>query len=212
MPRKPVLATVVVPTVIIALAIIALVIIGLHISVVLTLGTSTPGSFLANCLQILACGLATAMALGAYRRGNGLSRPFWLLVGCGIAVWGVANLGWMYYEIVLRTEPPTGSVVRFLFGTQSIFFAMALLLDQEKDSSRLDAESVLDFIQIAIVFFFIFLGFYYLPAFHLDAHHAYIREIWVETGEDTALVALALVQAARARTEPLRRLYRGFAL
>src|SRR2546423_4160552 len=193
------------------LLVLAVVIIALHIVVVLTLGTSAAGSFLGNSLQILACGLATAMAVGACRRGSGLSRPFWLLVSGGIALWGIANLGWMYYEIVLRVEPPSGSAVRFLFGTQVIFFTMALLLDQEKDSSSLDAESLLDFVQIGIVFFFIFLGFYYLPAHHMDAHRAYVREIWLETGEDVALVALAVIQAARARTEGLRKLYSGFA-
>src|SRR5256885_1448125 len=191
--------------------VLALVMIALHVVVVLALGTSASGSFIGNSLQIIACGLATAMALGAFRRGTGLSKPFWLLVACGVAVWGVANLGWMYYEILLRMEPPTGSAVRFLFGTQVIFFAMALLLDQEKNSAKLDAESLLDFIQIGIVFFFIFLGFYYLPAHHMDAHRAYVREIWLETGEDVALVALALIQAARARTEGLRKLYSGFA-
>src|SRR5256714_3324279 len=197
MPRKPL--------------VLAVVIIALPIVVVLTLNTSAAGSFLGNSLQILACGLATAMALGACRRGSGLSRPFWLLVSGGIALWGIANLGWMYYEIVLRVEPPSGSAVRFLFGTQVIFFTMALLLDQEKDSSSLDAESLLDFVQIGIVFFFIFLGFYYLPAHHMDAHRAYVREIWLETGEDITLVGLAVIQALRARTEPLRKLYSGFA-
>jgi PAS domain S-box-containing protein len=103
-------------------------------------------------------------------------------------------------------------VVRFLFGTQSIFFAMALFLDQDKDSPTLDPESILDFIQIAIVFFFIFVGFYYIPSHHLDDHGAYIREIRVETCEDVALVALALLQAARARSKRFRRLYGGFAV
>ena len=197
MPRKPL--------------ILALVIIALHIVVVLAWGTSATGSFLGNSLQILACGMATALAFGAMRRGNGLTRPFWLLVACGVAVWGIANLGWMYYEIIQHTEPPSGSAVRFLFGTQVIFFAMALLLDQEKDSPSLDAESLLDFIQIGIVFFFIFLGFYYLPAHHMDAHRAYIREILLETCEDVALIGLAVVQVVRARTPGLRRLYAGFA-
>jgi PAS domain S-box-containing protein len=192
--------------------ILALVIVALHIGEALTLGTSAAGTFLANGLQLLACGLATVMTFGAHRRARGLSRPFWLLISFGIAMWGVANLGWMYYEIVLHSEPPTGSAVRFLFGLQSVFFAMALFLDQDKDSPTLDAESVLDFIQIAIVFFFIFVGFYYLPAHHFSEHDALMREIRVETGEGAALVGLAFVQAARARTQHIRNLYGGLAL
>src|SRR5437879_11646444 len=119
MPRKPL--------------ILAAVIVALHLCEAATLGTSMAGSLLANLLQILACGFAAVMAFGAYRRGRGLSRPFWLLVGAGIAMWGVANLGWMYYEVALHTVPPTGSAVRSLFGLHSLFFAMALLLDQDKD-------------------------------------------------------------------------------
>src|SRR5215470_14726509 len=150
MPRKPL--------------ILAAVIVALHLLEGATLGTSTAGSFLANLLQITACGFAVAMAFAAYLRGRGLSRPFWLFVGAGIATWGVANLGWMYYEVVLHSEPPLTSAVRFLFGFEDMLIAMALFLDQDKDSPRVDAESALDFIQIGIVFFFIFVEFYFLPA------------------------------------------------
>jgi PAS domain S-box-containing protein len=194
------------------LLVLALVIIGLHVAAVMTLGTTPIGSLSGNLLEITSCGLAVAAVFAASRRAVGLSKRFWRLVGCGVAVWGVANLGWMYYEIVLHTEPPTGSIVRFLFGTQSVFFALAVFLNQDKDTSTLDLESVLDFVQIAIVFFFIFIGFYYIPSHHLDARTAYIREVWMETGEDLALVLLAVVQALRARSSQIRKLYQGFAL
>jgi PAS domain S-box-containing protein len=194
------------------MSILALTLIALHIVEVLAPLTPATRALIGNCLQQAACGAATAAALMASRRGRGLSRVFWLLVSLGMALWGVANLGWMYYELALHTEPPTGSPVRFLFGTQCIFFAMALFLNQDKESQKLDPESALDFIQISIVFFFIFLGFYYVPSHYLDPHSAYIREICVETAEDGALVALAGIQALRARTQHLRELYKGFAL
>src|SRR5437867_7171678 len=94
MPRKPLT--------------LAAVIVVLHILQAATLGTSTTGSFLANLLEILACGFAAVMAFGASRRGRGLSRPFWLLVGLGISMWGLANLGWMYYEV--RSEEHTSEL------------------------------------------------------------------------------------------------------
>jgi PAS domain S-box-containing protein len=191
---------------------LASVIIGLHVVEALTLGTTTLGSFLGNSLQIFACAFGAAMAFGAYRRGRGLSRPFWLLIGCGMAMWGVADLGWLYYEVVLHSEPPTESVVRFLFGVQNVFFAMALFLDQDKDSPSLDAESILDCIQIVIVFFFIFAGFYYLPARHLDEHTALLWKMRVENGEDALLVGLSVLQMLRARAPHIRKLYRGLAL
>ncbi len=192
--------------------ILAAVIIALHLCEAATLGTTTAGSFLANLLQIFACGSAAIMAFGASRRGHGLSRPFWLIAGAGIAMWGVANLGWMYYEVVLHSEPPTTSAVRFLFGLESVLIAMALFLDQDKDSPRIDAESALDFIQIGIVFFFIYLEYYYLPAHRLDDYSAFLRQMRVENVEDASLTALAALQALRARKQHIRKLYGGLAL
>jgi PAS domain S-box-containing protein len=191
---------------------VAFVIVALHIAAVLTLGTSAQGSLAGNLLQIISCGLAVAAAFSASRRASGLSRRFWLLVGCGLGIWGVANIGWTYYEIALHMEPPTGSVVRFLFGIQSIFFAFAVFLNQDKDSPTLDLESVLDLVQIAIVFFFIYIGFYYIPSHHLDGRAAYIRGPLMATGEDAALALLAGVQAMRARSSQIRKLYQGFAV
>src|SRR5712664_4241260 len=190
--------------------ILAAVIVALHLCEAATLGTTTAGSFLANLLQIFACGFAAVMAFGASRRGRGLSRPFWLIFGAGIAMWGVANLGWMYYEVVLHSEPPTTSAVRFLFGLEIVLLAMALFLDQ--DSPRIDTESVLDFIQIGIVFFFVFLEYYYLPAHRLDDHSAFLREMRVENLEDAFLTVLAALQMSRARKPQIRKLYGGLAL
>jgi PAS domain S-box-containing protein len=198
MPRKPL--------------IVAVVIVALHLCEAATLGTSTAGSFLANLLQIIACGFATVMALGASRRGRGLSRPFWLLVGAGIAMWGVANLGWMYYEVALHSEPPLTSGVRFLFGFEDVLIAMALFLDQDKDSPRIDVETVLDFLQIGIVFFFIFVEFYFLPAHRLDEHSAFLREMRVENVEDLMVASLAAFRAWSAKKQRLRELYGGLAI
>ena len=191
---------------------LASVVVGLHIVEALTLGTSTLGSFLANGLQIFACGLAAVMAFGASRRGRGLSRTFWLIFGASIVMWGVANLGWMYYEVLLHSEPPTTSAVRFLFGLESVLIAITLFLDQDKDSPRIDPESALDFIQIGIVFFLIYLEFYYLPARRLDNYSAFLREMRVENVEDALLTVLAAFQALRARKQDTRKLYGGLAL
>jgi PAS domain S-box-containing protein len=192
--------------------ILAAVIVALHLGEAATLGTTTSGSLLANLLEILACGFAVVMALQASRRGRGVSRPFWLIFGAGLGMWGLANLGWMYYEVVLHGEPPTTSIVRFLFGMEIVLIAMVLFLDQEKDSPRIDAQSALDFVQIGIVFFFIYVEYYYLPAHRLDEHSAFLREMRVENGEDVLLTVLAVFQALRARNKNIRKLYGGLAI
>ena len=127
-------------------------------------------------------------------------------------MWGLANLGWMYYEVALHSEPPQASIVRFLFGFEDMLIAMALLLDQDKDSSRIDLEALLDFIQIGIVFFFIFVEFYFLPARRLDEHAAFLREMRVENVEDILVTGLAAFRALTVRKEHLSRLYRGLGM
>src|SRR5260370_10104955 len=103
-------------------------------------------------------------------------------------------------------------MVRVMFGTQVIAWALAVLLNQDKESSTLDLESVLDFIQVTIVFLLVYLGFYYLPSLHQDVHTAFLREVWMQIAERFVLVLLAVVQAKRARSSQIRKLYRGFAV
>src|SRR5260221_4838772 len=99
------------------LFVLALVIIALHVAAVLTLGTSPAGSLIGNLLQIASSGLAVAAVFSASQRATGFSRRFWLLVGCGLAVWGVANVGLTDYEKSLHAGPPSRSVVRFPVGS-----------------------------------------------------------------------------------------------
>ncbi|MHB8503165.1 MAG: hypothetical protein ACYDHE_19765, partial [Candidatus Acidiferrales bacterium] len=193
------------------LLILAAAIVGAHLAQALILGPTPTGSLIANLLEISASVLAAVMCFGAARRARGMAHSFWTLVGCGMAIWGVANLGWMYYEIILHAEPVPGSAVRFLFNVQGIFFAMVLFLDQEKDSSEFEPEFLLDFTQIAIVFFFLYLGLYFLPSQEVQQQSGTARRLWVEFGEVGTILALACFQIIRARTKPFRQLYSGFA-
>jgi PAS domain S-box-containing protein len=194
------------------LLILAATLVGAHFAQALILGVSPAGTLIANLLEVSASALAAVVCFGASRRARGMARPFWTLVGCGMAAWGLANLSWMYYELVLHTAPSAGSVVHFLFSIHGIFFAMVLFLDQEKDSARFEPEFLLDFTQITIVFFFVFLGIYYVPSPHLQQQSAAARQTWMEFGEEFAILAIACLQTARARAPHIRKLYVGFVL
>src|SRR5215475_14585157 len=113
------------------ITILALAIVGLHIVEATLLGKSTAGALLGNLLQISASFLATYACFRASQRSARLGQAFWILVGIGISVWGLANAGWMYYEVALHVEPPGLSFVRFMFDMQEAFFAMAILLDRD---------------------------------------------------------------------------------
>jgi PAS domain S-box-containing protein len=188
---------------------LACVIVGLHIGAILTLGTSSAGGVLANSLQIFSSGLAAAACFGASRRGRGLSRPFWTLAGCGMAMWGVANIGWMYYENWLHLAVPGFSIVRILFDVQGIFFAIALFLDQERDSPSFDLETLLDSLQIAIVFLSVFFALYVQFLRGASESARAWAQSWIFDLINVALAAMTVIRMLSAPTRRLRTLYGG---
>jgi two-component system cell cycle sensor histidine kinase/response regulator CckA len=192
------------------LPVLALFVVGLQICEILIWGTSPTGSLVANSLQLVACAIGAAMAFGASRRGRGLTRPFWRLIALGLATWGVANLGWMYYENWLHAQIPGLSVVRILFDSQGVFFAVALFLDKEKDSPRFDAETILDSLQVAIVFFSAFFGLYYVQLLSgVTGPGVDLFMAWLYQVINVALTVSAAFATLSVRTKRLRSLYAG---
>src|SRR5271168_4433645 len=175
------------------LAAVFCVVVALHVALATVFKTWQYTPLISNTLQILSSFLAAAMCFGARQRGRGLARSFWLLVGCGFATWGLSNFFWAYYEVVLHVEPPSGSIVRFMFDLQGAFFAMAVLLEESERSVYAALEAVADFTQLFIVFSLIYIGLYYIPSLQLDSRHALTLEIELEFGENCALIALALL-------------------
>src|SRR5260221_2538601 len=184
----------------------------LHVTIPLTLGPSLIGSFLGNVLQVAGSGIAAAMAIGAARRGQGLNKSLWLLVGFGWATWGIANVGWMFHELALGAEPPPLSFIRFLFNIRGAFFAMALFLDDERDSTKLDLATILDFLQIGIIYCLIYLGAYLVPSLTMDHKGVLVREQELMFFQNGTLVALAFLRAGIARSSETKTLYRRFAI
>jgi PAS domain S-box-containing protein len=194
------------------LSLVALAIVALHVLSVVYLGTSLWGSLAGNQLQILSSFLAAAMCFRAARKGTGFSQSFWMLVGFGMGMWGFADIGWTYFEVVLHREPPPGSMIRFLFDTQGMFFVMAAFLDQDKTTAQVEKEEALDFVQVGILFFLVYFGMYYLPSLNLDPTAALERELAVTAWIDLGIILLAALQWQRGRAPEVRKLYGGLAL
>ena len=131
------------------------------------------------------------------------------MIALALATWGVANLGWMYYENWLHVAPPQLSIVRFLFDTQGVFFAIALFLDKERDSAHFDAETLLDSLQIAIVFFSAFFGLYYVQLFSGLRPGTNMFMVWVYQVINVGLTVAAAIVALSERTKRMRSLYGG---
>jgi|HubBroStandDraft_1064217.scaffolds.fasta_scaffold00348_5 PAS domain S-box-containing protein len=189
------------------LLIVAIGIVALHIGQALLLGRTPLGAFVANSLQIVAAVLAAVSCFGARRRGVGFTRLFWGVVGCSFLTWALGNIGWLYYESFLKSEPPLGSMAYVLTDARSLLLIMALILDPTEESDSLNVESFLDFVQLAIIYALIYLAWYYVPSLS-ESRIGYIwRSSEIEVGGHVAVVVLCLIQAARARTKQIRQLY-----
>jgi PAS domain S-box-containing protein len=195
-----------------SLAFVALAVVAGHACSILLLGTSPFGSLVGNALQIFCGFLAATLCFRAAQKSPGFSRAFWSLIGFGMAIWAVADVGWTYYEVILRIEPATGSLIRFLFDTNGMFFVMAIFLNQEKRDSKVETEEALDFIQIGILFFLIYFGSYYLTSLGIPQQAAFIREMTIVLWGDLGIIFLATLQWRRARYAEIRKLYGGLAL
>jgi len=191
---------------------VALAVVVCHVLCVLFLGQSTLGTLLVNLLQIFASLFAATLCFRASQKVTGFSQSFWMLVGFGMGMWGLANAGWSYYEVFRGFEPPPGSMIRFLFDTEGMFFAMAIFLNQEKTTAQVEAEEALDFVQIGILFFLIYFAAYYLPALNLPPSAALDREVRVNMLGDAGVILLAALQWRRGWLPEVRRLYGGLAL
>jgi formate hydrogenlyase transcriptional activator len=187
-------------------------IVPLHLLQQIIFGTNSAGPLIANFLQIFSALLAAVTCFAAIRRSSGFTRSFWLLIGLSFMVWALADLGWMYYESLVHVSPPRNSIFHFLSDCRSLFLAVALLLDQteERPWYFFDLASLLDTVQLFIVFFLIYLGWYHVPSLHASVALSVARSDEIEIGEASVVVGLAVLQAFRARTPELRKLYSGF--
>ncbi len=188
---------------------LALAIVALHVLNIVWAGDSAIGALWTNILESFSAVLAAFYCFRASRKVTGFGETFWKLVGAGVCTWAIANVGWAYFEVALRAQPPVGSLIRFLFDTQGMFAVMALFLNQERTGRKLGYEEYLDFAQIGILFFFVYFSGYYLPAKNLSAHAAMEREATMMTLEYAGIALLALLQWQRARSPLARQLYGG---
>lgn len=184
---------------------------GLQVVGILRLGQSPAGSLLANSIQTAASALAGVSSLLARKRATGIARWFWLLVGLGFFVWSGANVGWSFYEDILRVPVPHPSPVPYLYDFLAGFIGMALFLNEDRDSEKLSWSTLLNFVQIAIVLSFLYFDFYYIPALSIGAHAAALRDSTIDTAGNFGLAFIALIQMRRVRLPALRVLYSGAA-
>ena len=160
-----------------------------HAGVALVLGTRAPGPFLSDAIQLTLGGLLICVILEAGRRSEGMARAFWHLATVAYCLWGIAQSLSVYNDVA--REQPISWITNLLFCFWFVPLAMAIFLDPEHETGRLDVLMALDFVQAVLVCIAAYVYFFYLPKSENPSELAH--SVWAPYFGGYGLVASAFV-------------------
>ncbi len=161
-----------------------------HVGVCAFLGANNPGPVLSDLLQLLIGGCLIGSLLLAAERSEGMSRAFWRLAVFAYSLLIVAQGLSVYNDLAHAAIITWAGNLLFSFWFAPL--AMALFLEPEHETGRIDAILVLDFVQAMLVCMAAYLYFFYLPKSDSGLSH----EVWAPYFGGYALVAIAFVLRA----------------
>ncbi len=174
-----------------------------HIGVSLLVGDRGYGPLLSDAIQFALGGLLICALLDAGRRSEGMASAFWQLATIAYSVWMVAQGLGIYNDLSRATT--VAWITNLLFSFWFVPLAMALVLDPERETGRIDGLMVLDFVQGVLFCLAAYLYFFYLPKAQASelAH-----EVWAPYFAGYGLVAGAFVlRALVTRSRDVRVLF-----
>lgn len=175
-----------------------------HVLVAAALGTAGSGPLFSDLIQFALGGVLIFTLLDASQRCEGMARAFWRLAVVAYVLLVVAQ-GLSVYNDLARTPlifPFTNLLFSFWFAP----LAMALFLDPEHESGRLDTLMVLDFVQGVLVCVSAYLYFFYLPK--AESPWEMSHNVWAPYFGGYGMVATAFVlRAALTRSRDVRSLF-----
>jgi len=147
-----------------------------HIGVIVGLGAAAPGPLLSDCVQFLLGLLLVYVIADAARRSEGLARSFWRLTAAAYLLWCVAQGTGIYNDLGYGISHAVAWFDNLVFSFWFVPLAMALFLDPERESGRLDAVLALDFLQAVLVCVAAYVYFFYLPI--AESSNALSHAVW----------------------------------
>src|SRR5215472_5078983 len=176
----------------------------LHVFVCLALGANGKGPLLSDLLQLAMGGLLIGSIVLAAQRSEGVARAFWQLAIAAYVLWMTAQ-GFAVYNDLART-PVVSWFMNFLFCFWFAPLAMALFLDPEHETGRIDALMALDFVQGLLVCVTAYVYFSYLPK--ADASGELPHGMWAPYFVGYGLVALSFIlRSTVTRSRDIRVLF-----
>src|SRR5215469_13871764 len=175
-----------------------------HVGVCFGLGENNPGPFLSDLIQFILGVTLIGSILLAANRSEGMARAFWRLAIAAYALWATAQGLGVYGD--LASVPVVSWVTNLLFCFWFAPLAMALFLDPEHETGRIDALMALDFLQGMLVFVTAYVYFFYLPKAVTSGELPH--GVWAPYFAGYGLVALAFVlRAIVTRSRDVRVLF-----
>jgi len=180
-----------------------------HAVVIVTLRTVPPGPLLSDIIQFL-LGITLIWAiLLASARSEGLAKAFWGLAAAAYVVWLVAQGMGIYNDLAPSTALAWTCNLLFCFWFAPL--AMALFLDPERETGRVDTLMALDFVQAVLVCVAAYIYFFYLPK--VDSGGGLAHEVWAPYFLGYGAVAAAFIlRGFTTLQQDARRLFRLFGI
>jgi diguanylate cyclase (GGDEF)-like protein len=160
-----------------------------HIGVAVLLGTASRGPLLSDAIQLILGGVLIAALADASRRSEGMARAFWNLAVAAYLLWMIAQAMGVSNDI--SPMPTILPFANLLFSFWFAPLAMALFLDPEHETGRLDSLMALDFGQGVLVCIAAYLYFYYIPKAETPAELSH--SVWIPYFGGYGVVATAFI-------------------
>lgn len=176
----------------------------IHIGTTVALGVREPGPILSDVIQWMLGFLLIVATVSASRRSEGMARSFWHLAEIAYLLWIIAQSLGVYNDFA--ATPLIFPFTNLLFSFWFAPLAMAMFLNPEHETGRLDALMALDFVQGVLVCVAAYLYFFYLPKAENPSELSH--SVWAPYFGMYVIVAGAfLLRAIFARSRDARALF-----
>lgn len=175
----------------------------MHSVVIFGMGSRTYAPLLSDTIQLTMGGLLLCELALARNRSEGMARAFWQLAISAYVFLMVAQGLGVYND--LGHVPAVSWITNLLFCFWFAPLAMALVLDPEHETGRLDTLVALDFVQGILVCITAYVYFFYLPK---SESGELAHGVWAPYFAGYGLVALAFaLRAIVTRSRDVRMLF-----
>jgi diguanylate cyclase (GGDEF)-like protein len=174
-----------------------------HVVLVATLGTKAPGPLLSDLIQLMLGIVLICALIEASRSSKGMAISFWRLTTFAYMVWFVAQ-GFCVYNDLARS-PIVSGIDNFLFCFWFAPLAMAIFLDPDNETGKLDTLVALDFLQAVLICAAAYLYFFYIPK---SESGEMAHSVWAPYFAGYGVVVLTFVlRGAISRSRDVRTLF-----